>query len=58
MSEDLQDLGYCNGWKKTPEIINKCREKGHIGYAKNVGRCLNEYGCKVCGYFYKIDSSD
>lgn len=58
MSDKPVDLGCANGWAKTPEIIHECREKGHLGYSKNAGNCLNEYGCKECGYFYLIDSSD
>jgi len=56
--DHLEHLGYANGWDKTPEIVHECREKGHLGYAGNVGRCLTEYGCEVCGYKYLVDSSD
>lgn len=55
------DCGYTNGWGrgKTPEIVKKCEEElKHKGYSKNVGRCLTEYGCKICGYTYLIDSGD
>jgi len=54
----MKDLGYSNGWDKTPEIVHECREKGHLGYAGNVGKCKTEYGCEVCGYKYLVDSSD
>jgi hypothetical protein len=55
------DCGYANGWGrgKTPEIVRKCEEElKHLGYSKNVGQCLTEYGCKICGYTYLIDSGD
>jgi len=54
----MQDLGYVNGWEKTPDIVHECREKGHLGYAKTVGNCLREFGCEICAYKYLIDSSD
>lgn len=31
---------------------------GHDYETKNVGRCLNTYTCKKCGYAETIDSSD
>lgn len=57
------NLGYANGWVETPEIIEKCREsrdrgEKHETWSRNDGRCLNSYGCKTCGYEYKVDSSD
>jgi len=55
---DAIDLGYMNGWKETPEIVKKCNEMGHIQYVKSAGRCLHEYGCGACHYFYLVDSSD
>jgi len=54
----MQDLGYVNGWEKTPDIVHECREKGHLGYRKTVGNCLREIGCEICAYKYLIDSSD
>jgi hypothetical protein len=52
-------LGYANGWgSKTPEIVLECEKLGHRQYSKNEGRCLNRYGCEICGYYYLIDSSD
>jgi len=62
----MKDLGYANGWRETPEIVEKCgatHDRGDQGekhrfYSKNVGRCLNEYGCLTCGYKYLVDSSD
>jgi len=52
------DLGYANGWKGTPEIVQKCSDLGHQQYSKTVGKCLTEYGCEECGYKYLVDSSD
>lgn len=58
----LVDYGYANGWKEVPGIIKECREKRkdthHDTFSNNIGRCLNEYGCRTCGYVYKVDSSD
>ncbi len=54
----VQDLGYANGWKDTPDIVKKCHEMGHIQNGRNVGRCLHEYGCGACKYKYLVDSSD
>jgi FMN phosphatase YigB (HAD superfamily) len=55
--------GYANSWKEVPGIIKECREKRKEGlvhdfYSNDVGRCLTEYGCRTCGYVYKVDSSD
>jgi hypothetical protein len=56
----MKNLGYANGWTETPEEVVKCNELGHRDqrWARNVGRCLTEYGCNECGYTYKIDSGD
>ena len=52
----MQNLGYVNGWKKTPDIVLKCEHpKTEI---KLFGRCHTEYRCNICGYFYRVDSSD
>jgi hypothetical protein len=53
-----ESFGYANGWKEVPPYIKKCEELGHKKYSKNVGRCLTEYGCEICGYTYLVDSSD
>ena len=53
----MNDLGYLNEWHKDPpEIYKKCRREGHKLSVTNIGRCLNRYTCKECGYFYTIDS--
>lgn len=53
--KELKDLGYANSWKETPEIVERCK---CVGWIRNIGRCLNEYGCSICGYKYIVDSSD
>jgi hypothetical protein len=54
--KELKSLGYANGWgDSTPELVAKCE---HVGYTKNIGNCLNEFGCEICGYKYLVDSSD
>ena len=54
----MTDYGYLNGWNNTPEQVKKCREEQHPLKVENIGRCLNKYTCNICGYTYKIDSSD
>ena len=57
-NEELKNLGYSNGWQDTPDIVKLCRSKNHLTTGKEIGRCLTEYSCKICGYKYKVDSSD
>ena len=52
----MKNLGYMNGWSKTPDVVEKCKELGHREEPKEIGRCLNEYWCEECGYKYTIDS--
>ena len=57
----LVDLGYANGWEMnggTPLIVKWCRAEGHKLQGREAGRCLTEHWCSICGYTYKIDSSD
>lgn len=54
----MKDLGYANGWKDTPEIVKECKEKGHEREWRSVGRSVGEYTCKICGYTFRVDSSD
>jgi len=56
--KDMKDYGYANGWKETPVEVRACKTIGHEKIIKTVGRCLTEYSCPVCGYVYKVDSSD
>jgi len=52
------DLGYQNGWDHVPDEVLKCRELKHERNIKEIGKCLTEYSCEICGYVYKVDSSD
>ena len=55
------DLGYMNGWKETPDMVKKCREKGHETTShkfRTIGGTVQEYRCDLCGYKYKVDSGD
>ena len=59
----MVNLGYCNGWTETPEIVKKCNEaqdrgEKHEFDGGNEGRCLNRTTCLTCGYTYLTDSSD
>lgn len=56
--KELKSLGSANGWSKTPQIVLDCEKAGHELQGKNIGRCLNEYSCPICGYKYTVDSSD
>jgi len=53
--EELKSLGYANSWQGTPAIVQNCK---HPREAKNEGRCLNRYTCKLCGFAFLVDSSD
>ena len=52
------DLGWVNGWRKTPKVVSVCRGKGHDTQRSNEGRCVEKISCPVCGYVYRVDSSD
>ena len=54
----MENLGYRNGWPKTPDIVVNCREENHKIEVESLGRCLTKTTCKECGYFYKTDSGD
>jgi len=58
--QEMMDLDYVNGWKETPKIVKTCNEKGHVKKFKphSMFRCVTVVTCEVCGYTYKIDSSD
>jgi hypothetical protein len=59
---DLINLGWANGWKETPQIVEECRKKKH--YPSDVDHGPPNRGiehvvvCKECGYIYRYDSSD
>jgi len=52
------DLGYANGWRGTPEIVQKCDEAGHkTDSPKSYQRCVTIVECPICRYRFKIDST-
>jgi hypothetical protein len=51
------DLGFSNGWRKAPDIVQECRKAGHLPKSENAGKCLTKITCDRCGYFYTDDSS-
>jgi hypothetical protein len=53
--EELQQFGLMNAWKETPALVKNC---SHQKIVKNLGRCYNEYCCKICNFTYCVDSSD
>ena len=58
----MEDLGWANNWRETPEIVKKCRALKHSRTDKDVGpphRGLEHVvTCEICGYVYRYDSSD
>jgi len=60
--EHLIDLGWQNYWTETPEIVKKCKRKGHKPTDRDVGppfRGLEHIvQCNLCKYIYRYDSSD
>lgn len=54
----LIDFGYSNGWNGVvPKVVENCIKQGHKSESRNIGNCLSETRCTVCGYFYKTDTS-
>ena len=55
------DLGWENGWTKTPEIVKRCQHLGHTPVRENhdpTWHGLDNYvRCDICKYFYHYDSS-
>lgn len=54
----MKDLGFANGWRDIPIIVQGCRELKHEIESENIGKCLHRYSCYICKYKYKVDSSD
>jgi len=51
----LKNLGLANSWgENIPQVVKDCK---HDLDVKNLGNCLNEFSCEVCGYRYRVDSS-
>ena len=65
-NEGYQNLGIANGWKETPEIIqkiNKIRDSKPLYFleyveTENIGRCWNRFINHTFKYIYEVDSSD
>lgn len=53
-----KDLGWANGWDKTPDVVEHCHKQGHKVKSEETGRCTHRYHCDICGYAYMVDSSD
>jgi hypothetical protein len=55
----VTNLGTANSWKETPQIVTDCQERNHERiYTTNGGRGITVITCTVCGYTYKVDSTD
>lgn len=59
----VKDLGWANGWQKTPTIVLECRKAGHKVSDKSDApgvpyACYSStVRCDICGYVYHVDSS-
>ncbi len=60
---EIRDLGWVNGWSKTPEIVQSCRDlreeyvdDDHALELSGVNRGVQRVTCDTCGYTYQIDS--
>lgn len=53
----LKSLGYANSWgDNVPDIVKNCKHtKKHN---KTIERNVMAVTCEICGYTYKVDSSD
>ncbi len=56
------NLGWANGWKNDPEIVQKCKKLNHHRSDVDEGppmRGIQQHVmCKICNYEYYYDSSD
>lgn len=52
----MSDLGYANGWRETPLLVEKCEAAGHKTQEKTIARCLREVRCSICNYKFTVDS--
>lgn len=56
----MLNLGWENNWELTPQIVKDCVALEHVTEKE----CLNANGtyhkvtCKLCDYYYTVDSSD
>lgn len=51
----IRDLGWANGWNKTPPLVRDCR---HEPADVSLGSCIHQVTCLECGFTYKYDSGD
>ena len=51
----LVDLGWANGWRKTPPLVRDCK---HKQADLSLGPCVHQVTCVECGFTYKYDSGD
>ena len=56
-NNNIQSLGYANSWgDNVPDIVKNCKHtKKH---KKTIERSVTSVTCEICGYTYKVDSSD
>jgi len=56
-NNNIQSLGYANSWgDNVPDIVKNCKHtKKHN---KTIERNVTSVTCEICGYTYKVDSSD
>lgn len=57
---NIKDLGWANGWIKTPDIVEKCRKLQHRVYdidRSGMRGSKHEVRCDICRYVYRYDSS-
>ena len=56
-NNNIQSLGYANSWgDNVPDIVKNCK---HIKkYNETIKRNVTSVTCEICGYTYKVDSSD
>ena len=58
MEKQYKSFGYSNGWKESPEEVQKCREQKHQKTAEKEGRGITKYTCHTCEIYWFTDSSD
>lgn len=58
----LLDLGYANGWRGVPAIVEECQARlSHAAYRSeellNSSGTLHRRTCTLCRYTFLVDSS-
>jgi len=57
--EDGNEVTIREAEDNTPQVVKDCREAGHKLVVKdNHAARVSTVTCEVCGYLYKVDSSD